>query len=225
MSEILSKFALEDLICFVAPNEQLFSDHLGALLRAHQECKDSGGAASDFLISHRAGDEDHADLNTGLNLAEWQHNRPAGMGRFLFRISRLPADLGIVLPYLDALAINILAGTVTLARSRRCTAKIDIQHAFHLHFVGAKVEEERELLIDYDPLIFGPQQAIGIQELQASIRSHHDHLQPISIGLDRMDEQGKAKVVVQLAHSIPLPSILKTMAFGLYRIWRRRFDR
>jgi hypothetical protein len=48
-----------------------------------------------------------------------------------------------------------------------------------------------------------------------------NHLQPDSLSLDRMSPEGKTKLAVDLAHSVPFPPVLKKIAFSLYRLWFR----
>ena len=243
LHEFLARPQRGDLICFVFPNERLFSDHLASLVRAHQDCEGSGGAASDILRSHHAGEDDFADLSTTFQLSDLK-NPMRTSGRFLFRVSSLPPDLQTVLPYLHKLAITFLAGTVQLARSKRCTVVSAIQDPFYEQFLinepflNGEPDEEWEILVDYDPIVFArnsiellqvqkkcEDQGRLLQELQASIAANHDHAQPISLGLDRMSLPDQAKLTVALAHSIPLPSIINKMLFGIYRLWRRLFQR
>lgn len=227
INEAIQQFVQEDYLCIVSPNERVFSDHLCALLHVLQEFEEAGVAYSEVLLSHRTEDKDYADLNDGLDLGDWASNKPIGTGRFLLRISALGPDLQTALPYLNALAMHLLVGTVKIAASKRCTLILAIQDRFSLQLSEAKVDQEREILIDYAPNVFGKnlrglirQEVRGaFEEINASGRL--DQLERTSLSIDRMEPEQKTRLAVELAHSVPFPAFLKKIGFGLYRLWRR----
>jgi len=137
--------------------------------------------------------------------------RPLGFGRFLFRRSILPADLAVVLPYLDAFAINLLFGTTKSLPTRRCTVVMDIQDRFNIQLSAfARPVEEREILTDYAPSVFSKTSA-GVADA-------------MSISPESLTSEQKIKFAVELAHSVPLPEFLKKIGFGFYRFWLRRHN-
>ena len=210
IDEAIKRLAQDDYLCIVSPNEQLFSDHLCSLLRVLQDSEEAGAAWSNVLFSHRSEGQDYADLNYELNFANWDSNHPLGFGRFLFRMSALGPDLQTTLPYLDALSMHLLAGTVKITATKRCTLMLDVQDRFNLQFVDAKRNAEREILIDYAPAVFGKNMKYDVE--------------PISVpdpSLEGMDPERKTEFAVELAHSVPFPASLKKIAFGLYRLWYR----
>ncbi len=208
LSEVLRSLVEEDedYICIVAPHERLFSDHLGSLLRTLQDLPEAGCAWSDMVQKHRVNDEDRSSLCEDPDVRSSADAPPAGCGRFLFRISALQEHLFTALPYLDASAMHLLFGTSKSVPTRRCTliaASID-RPAEQL----VPPDLEREILIDIAPEIF--QRKAPEWTTQAAGRPAAPMMQ-----------QDKVQLAVELAHSVPLPSLLKKIAFGTYRLWLR----
>ncbi len=155
IQEVLEGLVWDDYFCLIGPNEHLFSDHLCSLLRTLQDSEDDGCAWSDMLLRHNTEGKDHADLHDMPGSHYWAPNKSIGFGRFLFRKTALPQDLGLVLPYLDALSMDLLFGITDSHPTKRCTIELDIQHPFNLQVVkDGRPDEERELLLDYAPSIF-----------------------------------------------------------------------
>jgi len=251
LSEAMREFAQEDYLCFVGPNEQLFSDHLCSLLRVLNDHEEAGAAWSNMLLEHRTDGKDHAVLIDSLNLEAFVSNKPLGIGRFLFRRSALRPDLQTALPYLNAMAMHLLVGGVKRSSSRRCTLAVDIQAPFNVQFDDGKSEREREILNDYAPSGFGREEAVDLREAarhgaigaldeinarvrlqqieaaltylhEVDVSSRLDKLERNSLSLDRMEPEQKARLAAELAHSVPFPDFLKRIAFGLYRFWFRK---
>ena len=205
--------AIEELIedeyfCIVSPDSKLFSDHLPSLLRSLEDSGDAGVAWSEMLLSHTRDDSENADLDNEPGMHYYQSPRePAGLGRFLFRKSSLPQDLGAVLPYLDVLAMDLLFGISRSVPTKRCTLLTDTEARFNVQLAaGARPEEERELLQDYAPTVF----------------SHSPGGARFS--LDSLTDEEKTKLAVELAHSVPAPKFIKKICFGIYRFWLRRHN-
>jgi hypothetical protein len=200
-------------VCFVAPNERLFSDHLSALLRTLQDSEDAGCAWSDVLLTRLSGDKEHADLSEDPDAGCPAGDSPIGYGRFLFRLSALHPHLRTALPYLDAFAMHLLFGTSKSVPSRRCT--LESSGPDCLGGLDALVPAglEREILIDFSPEVFRTKAQTGNRE--------PEHRLPASLQLTAMTPEEKTKLAVELAHAIPLPSVARRLAFGVYRLWLR----
>jgi hypothetical protein len=210
--ELLHRPIPGDYVCIVGPNEQLFSDHLCSLLRTLQDGEGTGAAWSDMLLRHTTGGKDFADLSDEPKFREWCSDKPLGLGRFLFRVSAFRPDLGSTLPYLDVLAIHLLAGTVQGAPTRRCTLINDIQDSFNTRSGEAHADEECEILVDYAPALFRKEPASS---------GRAGGIEPPPLSLDRITPAEKERLAVELAHSIPFPAIVKKIGFGFYRLWYR----
>ena len=205
--QAIEQLVQDDYFCIAGPHERLFSDHLCSLLRTLQDSDEAGSAWADMLLSETDGTE-RADLSD--EPGEWTKDKPIGCGRFLFRKSALPPDLETVLPYLDALPMNLLFGITRSAPARRCTLVMDLQDPFHVQTVaGARPDEEREILIDYAPSVFSAKRSLA------------DRDEPGNLSLESMTPEQKTKLAVELAHSVPFPAIVKRIGFGAYRLWLR----
>jgi hypothetical protein len=201
----------DDYFCIIGPDEQLFSDHLPSLLRTLQDNEKAGSAWADMLLLHMDNGTDHADLNDPPTPTHFSSNKPIGNARFLFRKSALPPGLETVLPYLDALPMNLLFAVTNSFPARRCTVVYDIQGGCHMQIAqGANPAGECEVLTDYAPSVFGK------KEIPA------DHERPIALSLESMTPEQKTKLAVELAHSVPFPAFLKRIGFWLYRFWLRK---
>ncbi len=209
ISEVLRSLVEEDeeYVCVVAPNERLFSDHLGSLLRVLQDAPEAGCAWSDMVQAQRVNEEERTHLCDDPDAATLADEGPIGSGRFLWRMSALQERLFTALPYLDALAMHLLFGTNQNTPTRRCTLVAGSVDRKDQAVVPAGLE--REILIDVSPEIFGTKASSASAPASSSL------------SLSRMTDQERVQLVVDLAHSVPLPHVLKKFAFGTYRLWWR----
>ena len=209
ISEVLRSLVEEDedYVCIVAPHERLFSGHLGSLLRALQNFPEAGCAWSDMVQTQRVNDEDRVALCDDPNVAIAAHDAPLGSGRFLFRMSAIEERLFTALPYLDALAMHLLFGIGKNAATGRCTLL-----AGNVDSDQTVVPDglEREILIDVSSEVFGMTKSMA-----------PDCALPSDRPSSRMTNQERVQLAVDLAHSVPLPIVLKKFAFGAYRLWLR----
>jgi len=209
VQNINEHFLEDDCFCIVSPNERLFSDHIGSLLRTVQDNEEAGAAWTDALVFHRTDGVDRADLHHDPGTHGLSELR-IGSGRFLFRKSALPRDLEAVMPYLEGFPIMLLFGITRNVPSNRCTLVMDFREPTRSHnFTPVRAAEERELLIDYAPAVFG----------KAGSLSEHGGQVP---SLEFMTPDQRTKFAVELAHSIPFPAFVSKMGFGLYRWWLRK---
>jgi hypothetical protein len=209
--EAIERLVEDDYFCLVAPNERLFSDHLCSLMRSLQDSEEAGSAWADMLLSHVNDSQERADLNDEPGDAFGLPDKPIGLGRFLFRKSALAPDLGTVLPYLDATPMDLLWGMTKSLPTRRCTLLSDVQDRFNQQIsTVARPQEEREVITDYAPSFF------------VRRKSAAGHEAPVELSLDTLTAEQKTKLAVDLAHSVPLPEVLRKIGFGLYRLWLRR---
>jgi hypothetical protein len=205
ISEVLRSLVEEDedYVCVVAPNERLFSDHLCSLLRALQDSPEAACAWSDMVQTQRVNNEERTDLCDDPHVASSADDPPLGSGRFLFRMSSIEERHYSALPYLDALAMHLLFGTGKQAPTRRCTLIAGAVDHGDQQVVPPGLE--REILIDISPEVFGAPKVAAAR----------------GPGVSRMTEQQRVQLAVDLAHSVPLPALVKKFAFGTYRLWLR----
>lgn len=202
-----------DCVCIVAPNERLFSDHLSSLLRALQDSDGAGCSWSDMLLTKGEGADEHADLCDDPVAGCPTDSAPIGCGRFLFRLSALDPHLRTALPYLDAFAMHLLFGTGKSVPSRRCTLVSAVPASAGEPAALVPAGLEREILIDFAPEIFRTKPLSGGQE--------PEHRPAALRQLTAMTQEEKIRLAVDLAHAVPVPAVLKTLAFGTYRLWFR----
>jgi hypothetical protein len=214
--KMIEQCGQEEYFCVVAPNESMFSDHLGSLVRALEDCTEAGAAWSDMLLFHKSDGRDLADVSEAPQFAVWSSNRPVGYGRFLFRTSAIRTDLQTVLPYLDELAMHLLGAGVKIVPTKRCTLTHDIQDSFNLRCSREQTDKEYELIRDYSP---------GIFDAGRTSIGYSDTLMPAALSLERMGPDAKTKLAVELAHSVPIPDLVKKVAIGLYRLWLHKLWR
>ncbi|MBV9506428.1 MAG: glycosyltransferase family 1 protein [Acidobacteriia bacterium] len=204
--QAIERLVQDEYFCIMGPNEQAYSDHLCSLLSTIQSCDQAGSAWAEMLVLHKNDGAEHADLSE--EPANRSAKNPTGFGRFLFRRSALPYDLGTVLPYLDAFSMDLLFAVNKSEPTKRCTLVLDIQDRFNVEMVRcAKPDEERQILTDYIP--------------QTPVSWRTDFGKADTLFDDWTSEQ-KTKLAVELAHSVPFPSFAKRIGFGLYRFWLKR---
>ncbi len=209
--EVLRSLVEEDYVCVVAPNERLFSNHLCSLLRTLQDYPEAGCAWSDMLHQRQSKDKAHADVCDDPDVSDAADDQPFGFGRFLFRMSAVEDRIQTALPYLDALPMHLLLGTSKNVPTRRCTlVSADGVLAGKVDQV-VPLELEREILLDLSPKVFESKKPETVQQQP----------QPAAFSLAGMTQQERTQLAVDLAHSIPIPGVLKKLAFGAYRLWFR----
>jgi hypothetical protein len=212
LQELLERSALDEYVCVVGPNEQLLSNHLASLQRVLGDAPAEIGCAYSKLLHWRE-DRDSRKrfaITENLDLAPANPWRPLGFARFLFRTARIDRSLRHSLPYTDALAMHLLAGSCEVAGSGRCTLIVDRDQPFHEGFARPAVLRELEILRDY---AMGRPGALSDALSNPLIRlaDSFEHLGPEEL----------TKITVLLAHSLPIPSLLKTLGLRTYRAWLR----
>jgi hypothetical protein len=210
VSEVLQSLVREDYVCVVAPNESLFSDHLCSLLRTLQDFPEAGCAWSDMLQAHGSKAKDQADLSDDPDVGSSAEDPSMGVGRFLFRMSAIEERIHTALPYLDALAMQLLLGTSNSVPTRRCTLMAAGADGVGQADKLLPVDLEREILIDLSPEVFRTKAPQQTQQHQPATRS-----------FTGMTPEERTQFAVELAHSVPFPGVLKKIAFGAYRLWFR----
>ena len=222
LNKLIGGLGQGDYVCIVAPHERIFSDHICSLLRILQDAPDAGCAWSEMLLEHGPVDREQAALCDDPDARVVAEDSPIGFGRFLFRVSDIDQRIYATLPYLDARAMHLLFGASKNVPTRRCTmvsARADGAGKPD-HTVPADME--RDILLDFSPEVFQPkhlQPAVpppAVPPLAAS-----EPPAPISVQLAGMTQEERTKFAVELAHTVPFPSFVKRMVFGMYRLWFR----
>lgn len=150
IADVLKNTQLVDAIVFVAPNEEIFSNHLqvlaGSLIR-HPEINCVATAA---IIKN--GNAPVHGVHERLDFGLLNPATPNGYARFIFRISALPVDLGIALPYLDRKSLAAMVGENIIHQEIPSTLIIDAAHEFPNGLWDEG--QENELIGDFSPKSF-----------------------------------------------------------------------
>ena len=233
VSEIIRSLVEEDYVCFVAPNERLFSDHVCSLLRTLQDSPEYGCAWSDVVQAHTSDDPNQTELSDDPDVADSSDNRPIGLGRFLFRMSAMDERIHAALRYLDALSMHLLLGTSKGTPTRRCSLLTQGPLGAYPENDTVPIDLEREILIDFSPEVFltspvrqlpylpPTQQTAPSARPMPEITDEIQLSQPGHLTIVGMTQEQRAQLAVELAHSVPFPPLLKKLAFGAYRLWFR----
>jgi hypothetical protein len=220
LSEVIGRLPPESWFCFIAPDEELFSEHIQLLAGALERHPESAMAHADVVYRHRHEGEVYHHLQDELDFVTQEANRPLGFGRFLFRRSAFGEHLHSALRYVDSRAMSLLvASCPTRAHVRRASVVSDIQSPFN---VGRELNNpfEMEVMRDYLPDLPRAQETNGTAALDGA--ALHD-LAPRSLSLKKLSDLDRQAIVVDLAHSLPMPSALRKLIFGSYRAWLHRW--
>ncbi|MBZ5761972.1 hypothetical protein LAV84_22600 [Rhizobium sp. VS19-DR104.2] len=108
INELVALARESDAFMVVAPNERLFSNHIGTLAGALQRDPNVNCASTAAILKngHTAVNSVHEKLDFG----HVDRAAPPGYGRFLVRVSTIPRDIGISLPYLNGRPMAVLIG-------------------------------------------------------------------------------------------------------------------
>jgi hypothetical protein len=117
-----------DAVVFVAPNERIFSNHLQVLAGSLMRNSNVKCAATSVVCRHT--NLPVHGVNDRIDFRQLNPAAPIGYARFIFRLSALPADLGLALPYLDRKAMAVLVGDSTIIQELPSTVIIDIANEF-----------------------------------------------------------------------------------------------
>lgn len=126
----------------VAPNEELFSEHVATLARALQSDERREFAYAPVVLRHVLDSKFVHDLLPELNITSNSH-LPPGFGRYLFRRSAVRGDQLEAMRYLDFRALGPLVGELAGGSSSRATLFQRIQEPFITHeLMDATFEHE-----------------------------------------------------------------------------------
>lgn len=209
LSELVQRPMNSEYVLIVAPNEQLFSDHLPSLIRTLELNPDSAIAAADALLRHKSTAGDHADLSRAPKRGAIPDRFPIGYARLLFRRRDIPSDLPNVLSALDATCNRLLFSIGAISYSDRCSVTLDIQDSFHVSRMTDFVYHRKEYcyIADY----------VGDPTDERSIvpDSSPDRTQMVAF----LSDGQKLQLAVDIFHLLPLPGLLKRPLVALYRKW------
>lgn len=150
LAEILERTSEADAVVFVAPNEKIFSNHLRVLAGSLARNPEKNCAATAVILKH--GQQPIHSIHERIDFRHLNPFGPNGYARFIFRVSMLPKDLKLALPYLDRKALVVLAGENEICQELPSTVVIDIEN----EFPGGPWNEgeENAVISDFSPGAF-----------------------------------------------------------------------
>lgn len=139
-----------EALIMIAPNEAIFSNHVSVLAGALSRSKKTHCAATAAILRRR--DTAVHGVHELIDFGHVNHDGPTGFGRFIFRLSSIPKDTEIALPYLDGRPLAILAGGKDIDQQLDATILIDLTHEFPERTWNDAAENE--IIRDFDPGAF-----------------------------------------------------------------------
>ncbi len=151
IAEVLEGQMLQaDAVVFVAPNEKIFSNHLQVLAGSLHRNPNTNCGATSVVIKH--GYQPVHAVHERIDFCQFDPACPIGYARFIFRVSALPGDLRLVLPYLDGKTMAVLVGDNIITQELPATVIINTTAEFP---AGPWDEgRENELISSFCPSAF-----------------------------------------------------------------------
>ncbi len=134
----------------VAPNERLFSNHLSVLAGALQRDETVNCVATAAILLD--GTTPVHSVHELIDFGGINPAGPPGYGRFAFRISGIPKDIALALPYLDSRPLAVLVGNNEISQQLPATISIDVASTFN--FTTAGEVRENAIIFDFSPAAF-----------------------------------------------------------------------
>ncbi len=163
IQQLLGTTADMDAFMVVAPNEKLFSNHLAVLGGALQRAPEVHCAATAAVLL--SSDAPVHSVHELLDFGHVDRAGPTGYGRFIFRVTSLPSDIGIALPYLDGRPLAVLVGGNAIDQQLPASITIDVSREFPERTWDEAAENE--ILRDYSPGAFKVATGFGPRPLAA----------------------------------------------------------
>lgn len=150
ITAVLKVTSQADAVVFVAPNEKIFSNHLQVLAGSLARNPDKNCAATSAILLRN--NQPVHGVQERIDFRQLDPCAPIGYARFIFRISALPDDLNLALPYLDRKAMAILVGECGISPEIPSTVLLYVDHKFPS---GPWDEgQENELISSFCPAAF-----------------------------------------------------------------------
>lgn len=151
LAELIESADECDTLTFVAPNEQLFSNHLKVLVGPIQQNPAINCTATAAILLNR--DAPVHGVHEILDFGHVDTNAPPGYGRFMFRKASIPTDINIALPYLDGRPLAALIGENKIHHLLPATITLNTQEVFPGG--GWDDAAENEIIRDFSPSALG----------------------------------------------------------------------
>ncbi len=117
-----------DAFMVVAPNEKLFSNHLGVLAGVLQRDPMANCAATAAVLLD--GESSLHGIHECIDFGHVDRNGPPGYGRFIFRVSAIDESIATALPYLDGRPLAVLRANNPIHQELPASIQIDVTQEF-----------------------------------------------------------------------------------------------
>ena len=128
IADVLEITLWADAVVFVAPNEKIFSNHLQVLAGSLARNPDKNCAVTSAILL--CNNQPVHGVHEKIDFRQLDPCAPIGYARFIFRVSALPNDLNLALPYLDRKAMAILVGECGISSEIPSTVMLYVDHEF-----------------------------------------------------------------------------------------------
>lgn len=150
LAEVLAQPTEADAVVLVAPNEKLLSNHLSVL--AGSLARNPSAPSAVTAVIYENGTASVHSVNEDIAFRQLRVEAPIGYARFMLRVSALPRDLQLFLPYLDRKSMAILCGGADVVQELPSTVLIHVASEFP---IGPWDEgQENELISSFSPTVF-----------------------------------------------------------------------
>lgn len=150
VADLLAMNSEADAVVFVAPNEKIFSNHLQVLTGSLARNPDKNCAATSVILK-RSGQPVH-EVHDRIDFRQFDLLVPIGFARFIFRVSALPVDLNLALPYLDRKVMAVMVGENDICPEIPSSVMLFVDHGFPS---GSWDEgQENEVISSFCPAAF-----------------------------------------------------------------------
>lgn len=169
-----------DALMIIAPNEALLSNHVSVLAGALVRSNETHCAATAAILTR--GSAAVHGVHELIDFGHVNRDSPTGLGRFIFRLSSIPKDIEIALPYLDGRPLAVLIGGKKIDQQLAATIQIDLQHEFPERTWNDTAENE--IIRDFDAGAFNLRFGFGPRpekEIKTQIVPPPQNTQPITL--------------------------------------------
>ena len=241
LNQVFAAAPKETLLCFLAPNETIFANHVGMLAAALRNEPEMDYAWSK-AIRRDADDqgEPRFAVETKLDLLSRDSAAPIGLGRFMFRADRFATARTYLLESLDCRVASGLAVHGIGCPTRRASLVVDTTSKHHLGIrvdataernLHVELRHDLEAIRDLDPARFDVLDANAAlrDDIQSNLEvprpvvagpDPNAPLMPDSLYLDRLSRANRRVIILQLLPGLPVPRVLRRIFRECFRLLR-----
>ncbi|WP_175894510.1 glycosyltransferase [Burkholderia cepacia] len=213
MQECLARSLKHNAVVFVAPNEELMSNHFSVLAGSLARNPDDAFRATSVLYKHFNNGDTFTDYNDEVNFGHYQDNRPMGFARFIINVDKIRSDIDCALPYLDKLVFSPFVGKEDVVSCESlASAIILIQDEFPKGSWNSELE--LGVIGDYSPWVLR-KTAETPPDLTYLMENATKKLAPVELSFKNLNKNNKVKLVASLMNAVT-PGFVRKPVFWTY---------